>query len=132
MANFRVVVSDAKTGKAHQIEVSGTSANAFIGKTIGSEVDGSAVGLAGYVLKVTGGSDKSGFPMRATLPGSKRRKLLVTGGRGFRPSESGIRKRRTIRGNEIAGDIVQINAVVTEYGPSSIDSLLGGDSEETS
>ena len=35
MANFRVVVSDAKTGNAHQIEVSGTSANAFIGKTIG-------------------------------------------------------------------------------------------------
>lgn len=130
MPDFRVVVSDTKTGKAYQIEVSDVSANAFVGKTIGSEVDGNAVGLSGYTLRIAGGSDKSGFAMRNTLPGPKRRKLLVTGGCGFHPAEDGLRKRRSIRGNEISGEIVQINTVITDYGPSPIDSLLGRDSEE--
>ncbi len=125
MVDFRVVVSDASTGKAYQIEVSETSANAFMGKAIGSEVDGSTVGLSGYTLQITGGSDKGGFPMRRTLPGSKRKKLLVTGGSGFHPDEEGIRKRRSIRGNAIAGDIVQINTVVKDYGASPIESMLG-------
>ena len=132
MADFRVVVSDINTGKAYQIEVSGASANAFMGKTVGSEVDGSAVGLSGYTLKITGGSDKGGFPMRGTLPGLKRKKLLVTGGSGFHPVEDGLRKRRSIRGKEIAGDISQINTMVANYGATPIDSLLGGESEEAS
>ncbi len=130
MADFRVVVSDANAGKAYQIEVSGASANTFIGKTIGSEIDGSVVGLSGYTLKITGGSDKGGFPMRSTLPGPKRKKLLVTGGSGFHPEEDGLRKRRSIRGSEVAGDIAQINTTVANYGSTPIDSLLGGDSEE--
>ncbi|KAF5415660.1 MAG: 30S ribosomal protein S6e [Candidatus Methanogaster sp.] len=130
MADFRVVVSDANAGKAYQIEVSGASANTFMGKTIGSEIDGSAVGLSGYTLKITGGSDKGGFPMRGTLPGPKRRKLLVTGGSGFHPGEDGLRKRRSIRGSEIAGDVAQINTTVANYGSTPIDSLLGGDPEE--
>lgn len=125
MVEFRVVVSDVNAGKAYQIDVSDASANAFVGKAIGSEVDGGAVGLSGYMLQVTGGSDKGGFPMRKTLPGSSRKKLLVTGGSGFHPDEDGIRKRRSIRGNVIAGDIVQINTVVKDYGASSIESMLG-------
>ncbi len=128
MSDFRVVVSDTKTGKAYQIEVSGASAGTFIGKTIGGEVDGNVVGLAGYTLKITGGSDKGGFPMRNTLPGSMRRKLLVTGGCGFHPGDSGLRKRRSIRGSEIAGDIVQINTTIANYGGTPVDSLLGDDS----
>jgi len=130
MADFRVVVSDANAGKAYQIEVSGASANTFIGKTIGSEIDGSVVGLSGYTLKITGGSDKGGFPMRGTLPGPKRKKLLVTGGSGFHPEEEGLRKRRSIRGSEVAGDIAQINTTVANYGSTPIDSLLGRDSKE--
>lgn len=129
MPDFRVVVSDTKTGKAYQIEVSGASASTFIGKKIGGEVDGNAVGLAGYTLKITGGSDKGGFPMRSTLPGSMRRKLLVTGGCGFHPSDGGLRKRRSIRGSEIAGDVVQINTTIANYGGTPVDSLLGEDSD---
>lgn len=130
MPDFRVIVSDVQTGKAYQVEVSDASANAFMGKTIGSEIDGGTVGLPGYTLKVTGGSDNGGFPMRKTLPGSKRRKVLVTGGRGFHPDEAGLRKRRSIRGNEISGDIAQINTAVTKYGSPSVASLLGDEPPE--
>jgi small subunit ribosomal protein S6e len=130
MPDFRVIVSDVQTGKAYQVEVSDASANTFMGKTIGSEIDGGTVGLPGYTLKITGGSDNGGFPMRRTLPGSKRRKVLVTGGRGFHPDEAGLRKRRSIRGNEISGDIAQINTAVTKYGSSSVASLLGDEPEE--
>jgi len=130
MPDFRVIVSDVQTGKAYQVEVSDASANTFMGKTIGSEVDGGTVGLPGYTLKITGGSDNGGFPMRRTLPGSKRRKVLVTGGRGFHPDEEGLRKRRSIRGNEISGDIAQINTAVSKYGSSSVASLLGDEPPE--
>jgi len=130
MPDFRVIVSDVQTGKAYQVEVSDASANTFVGKTIGSEIDGGTVGLPGYTLKITGGSDNGGFPMRNTLPGSKRRKVLVTGGRGFHPDEGGLRKRRSIRGNEISGDIAQINTAVTKYGSSSVASLLGDEPPE--
>jgi len=76
MVDFRVVVSDSKSGQAYQITASGPAANKFIGKGIGDTVGGDAVGLAGYSLKLTGGTDKDGFPMRADLPGPGRKKIL--------------------------------------------------------
>ena len=64
MAEFTVAVSDPESGMTHQVDVSDQDANRFIGKNIGEEVDGGAVGLPGYALEVTGGSDNAGRPMR--------------------------------------------------------------------
>jgi len=130
MADFRIIVSDINTGLAHQIEISGSHANGFIGKSIGNVVSGDAVGLPGYSLKIKGGTDKGGFPMRSGLPGSPRRKILVTGGVGFKSPVKGMRRRKTMRGEEISSDISQINVLVEEYGSKSIDELLGGGAGE--
>ncbi|MBW6517764.1 MAG: 30S ribosomal protein S6e [ANME-2 cluster archaeon] len=129
MADFRVIVSDRKTGHAHQIQISDNNINNFIGKNIGDIVKGDAVNLPGYSLKITGGTDNGGFPMRSGLPGPSRRKVLVSGGVGFKTKVDGMRRRKAIRGEEIASDIGQINTVIEDYGSKSIHELLGGGAE---
>jgi small subunit ribosomal protein S6e len=130
MADFRVIVSDSNTGLAHQIEVSGSHANGFIGRSIGDVVSGDTVGLPGYSLKIKGGTDKGGFPMRSGLPGSSRRKILVAGGVGFNSPVKGMRRRKTVRSEEISSDVSQINVLVEEYGSKSIAELFGGEAGE--
>ncbi len=116
MADFRLVVSDSKTAQAYQVTVTGAAANKIIGKNIGETISGDIAGLAGYTLKLTGGTDKDGFPMRPDLSGPTRRKILVAGGIGFHPKHDGERKRKSMRGREISSDVTQINTVVVEYG----------------
>jgi small subunit ribosomal protein S6e len=36
----------------------------------------------------------------------------------------GMRKRKTVRGNEIAPELVQVNATVTGYGPKPIEEIV--------
>ena len=129
MADFKVVVSDPKT-KAYQFDVKGADANKLIGRSIGETVDGNVVGLPGYTLKITGGSDRSGMVMRPDLPGPKRQKVLVATGVGYSPVKKGVRRRKMMRGMEIAPDIVQINTIVAEYGNKTIDAILAGPEEE--
>jgi len=124
MVEFKVVVNDTKNGKSHNVQVSGHHANSLIGKKIGDEVDGIFVSLPGYKLQITGGTDKDGFTMRTDLTGMGRRKLLLSKGLGFNAKEQGIRKKKSIRGNTINNDIVQINMKVTKYSSRPIDKLL--------
>jgi len=115
MPEFKVVVSDPKTGRAEQVEVKGDKAAKLIGLKIGDVFDGAIVGKPGLKLKITGGSGSSGEPMLPFLPGGVKKRLLLSGPPGFRPKEKGMRKRKLVRGNTITEDVVQINAVVV-YG----------------
>ena len=69
MAEFQVAVADPDDGHTYQFDVEGQDANRFLGRDIGEEVDGGAVGLSGYTLEVTGGSDDAGRPMRGDVAG---------------------------------------------------------------
>ncbi len=114
---FKVVISDPKTGKAYQTVVSGANANKLIGKQIGDVINGTLVELPpDYELQITGGSDRDGFPMRPDIPGSGRKKILLSGGVGFNPTEKGMRRRKHVRGRVISRDIVQINMKVVTHG----------------
>jgi len=124
MVEFKVVVNDTKNGKSHQVQVSGHHANSLIGKKIGDEVDGIFISLPGYKLQITGGTDKDGFTMRADLPGMGRRRILLSESKGFNPRENGMRKKKSVRGNTVSQDIVQINMKVTKFSSRSIDSLI--------
>jgi len=124
MVEFKVVVNDTKNGKSHNVSVSGHHANSLIGKKIGDEVDGIFVSLPGYKLIITGGTDKDGFAMRYDLPGMARRRLLVSHGKGFNAKENGMRKKKSIRGNTINQDVVQINMKVVKYSSKPIDNLI--------
>ncbi len=121
MVEFKVVLSDQKSGRAYNVDVSGGAANAIIGRRIGEEMDAGILGLPGYRMEITGGSDRNGTPAKRNLPLAGRRRILLSGGAGFSPVMEGQRKRKAIRGNEITADFVQINARVTNYGDKGLD-----------
>ena len=127
MVDFKAIINDVKTGKSYNVAVSGHHANSLIGKNIGEIVDGIFVGLPGYKLKITGGSDDTGVPMRGDMPGNKRRKLLMADGQSFHEKYPGQRKRVAVRGATISSAIVQINMAVAEYGPKSIEECLNSE-----
>ncbi|MFB5631668.1 MAG: S6e family ribosomal protein, partial [Nitrosopumilaceae archaeon] len=107
MANFKLTISD-KNGKSLTKELKEKDANPFIGLNIGNEVDAATVGLNGKV-KITGGSDKSGVPMRADIHGGSRKYVLLSKGVGLNDAEKGERIRKLIRGTTISEEIYQIN-----------------------
>ena len=125
MAEFTVAVADPATGKTHQVEVSGQNANRFIGRDIGEEVDGSAVGLSGYTLTITGGSDDAGRPMRGDISGDSLEEVLLDGGTGYEPSRDGELSRVTVRGREVSDATRQINTRIAKQGGGEVEELLG-------
>ncbi|WP_416840058.1 30S ribosomal protein S6e [Haloferax sp. DFSO52] len=128
MAEFMVVVADPDSGETHQFDVEGQDANRFLGRDLGDEVDGSAVGLEGFTLELTGGSDKAGRPMHPEVPGSNLKEILTEGGIGYAPSRDGERKRVTVRGRQVSEETVQINVKVVEGG--SVADALAEDAED--
>jgi small subunit ribosomal protein S6e len=142
MVEFKANIADPRTGKTFQTVVSGHHANSLIGKVIGDEFDGIFVGLPGYKLVLTGGSDKQGFPMRKDLQGTLRKKVLVAKSTGYRAKlkqkkkkpvntepgrwnmMEGVRKRKSFRGNTISPEIMQINMRITSHGPKAIEEML--------
>ncbi len=107
MANFKLTISDKK-GKSQTRELKDNEANALLGLKIGQETDAAIVGLDGK-LKITGGSDKSGVPMRADIHGGSRKYVLLTKGVGLQDATKGERIRKLIRGNTISEETYQIN-----------------------
>ena len=107
MANFKLTISDVK-GKSITKELKEGDANPLMGLVIGAETDAAIVGLAGK-LKITGGSDKSGVPMRGDLHGMARKRVLLSKGIGLQDTEHGLRKRKLIRGNTVSDEIFQVN-----------------------
>jgi len=120
---MKIVVSN-KDGKSYQKEIEENQEKALYGKKIGDEVKGDGLGLAGYGLVVTGGSDKQGFPMRGDFHGLSRQKLLVSSGPGYKPQRKGERMRKSMRGNTIADDIAQLNFKVMAPGKETLDKLM--------
>ena len=107
MASFKIIISDTK-GKSTVKELKDSDANPLLGLVVGQETDASLVGLQGKI-KITGGSDKSGVPMRPDLLGGTRKRILISKGVGLQDTEKGLRKRKLLRGNTISEEIYQIN-----------------------
>ena len=110
MAQFKLIVSDKK-GKTIAQELKDKSAQPLLGTKVGSIVDSSIVGVAGGKLKITGGSDRSGTPMRADVHGGVKKYVLLPTGVGNR-SEDRIRK--LVRGNMVTEEIYQLNSMLIE------------------
>jgi len=114
MAKFKIILSDPETGRSQIIELEDSRAVPLIGRRLGETIDGTAIGLGGHKLKITGGSDKDGFPMRPDIHGGVKTRVIITRGVGFHSTRKGERRRRTLRGNIITEEIVQINMKITE------------------
>ncbi|NPE07682.1 MAG: 30S ribosomal protein S6e [Asgard group archaeon] len=124
MAKFQLNIGDPKSGKSFKTVIEGGKATLLIGKKISEEIEGGPLGFPGYIFKITGGSDKDGFPMKSNLEGPIRKRILTTSGQGFRIKEHGLRKRKLVRGNTISDDIYQVNIRIVEMGKKKIDELI--------
>lgn len=124
---MNIVLSDPETRKAYNIKV---DKSIFIGKKIGATVELSELGLPGFEGIITGGSDKDGFPMRKSLRGTQRKKLLLEKGPGFRPKRKGEKRRATVRGNTVAEDIHQLNIKIIKKGKINLEELYGKKEEK--
>jgi small subunit ribosomal protein S6e len=122
MVDYKLVISDPKTGKSFAKDVKEQGAEPFVNKRIGETISGDPAGFAGYEFQITGGSDNCGFPMRKDVE-SARKKILYVGGVGLRQVGKGVRKRKTVCGNRITSKIAQINLRITKYGKEK----LGGE-----
>ena len=107
LANFKLTISDIK-GKSVSKELKESDANPLLGLQLGNETDAAIVGLNGK-LKLTGGSDKSGVPMRNDIHGAARKYVLLSKGVGLKDAETGQRVRKLMRGNTVSEEIYQVN-----------------------
>ena len=121
---FKLAISDPETGKAVQYELDDAKTNALVGKQVGEIIEGDLIGLPGYKLKITGGSDASGFPIRPDVHGSGKKRVLIKGPPGFKPKRKGIARRKTVRGRELSLSIAQVNMRVEEKGSTPLEELI--------
>ena len=110
MAQFKLIISDRK-GRTIAQELKDRTAQPLLGTRVGSIIDSSIVGVAGGKLKITGGSDKSGTPMRPDVHGGVKKYVLLSTGVGNR-SEARVRK--LVRGNMVTEEIYQLNTMLIE------------------
>jgi small subunit ribosomal protein S6e len=108
LVEFKVVISDSK-GKSTSQELKDKSAQPLLGSKLGDILESSILGFKEGKIKLTGGSDKSGTPMRSDLHGATKKYVLMTKGVGMRNLEPGERKRKLVRGSMITEEIYQVN-----------------------
>jgi len=99
---------------------------AFFDKRISHEVEGEALGdeFKGYVFKITGGNDKEGFAMKQGILTTQRVRLLLSKGHSlYRPRKRGERKRKSVRGCIVSGELSVLNLVVVKKGEGEIPGL---------
>ena len=113
LAQFKLVISDTK-GKSITQELKDRAAQPLLGSKIGDIIDSSVVGISGGKMKFTGGSDKSGTPMRPDVHGSVKKYVLLSRGVGMRNIIDGNRIRKLVRGNMVTEEIYQLNCSLVE------------------
>jgi len=128
---FKVNIG-VKEGKTFHLE---SEAEALIGKKIGEVVSGEDIteSLKGYEFEIMGTSDKAGFPGMKEIEGSALKKFLLTYGLGMKKKArkegkkkrgnlkpKGLRLKKSIRGNTISKDTIQINLKVLKQGSKKL------------
>jgi len=119
---FKINISDK--GKTFHLE---TESEDLIGKKIGEKIAGNELSgdLAGYELLITGTSDKSGLPGKKDVEGQTLRGILLTKGPFLhKVPHKGFRRKKTVRGNEISANIIQINFNVVKKGGKSLEEIF--------
>ena len=99
----------------------------FTDLRVSDEVDATPLGdqFKGYILRIAGGNDKDGFPMKQGVLCNHRVRLLLSPGViGYRRGRrDGIRRRRTVRGCIVANDLSALNLIVVKKGEEEIEGL---------
>jgi len=124
---MKINLSYPATGCQKLIEINDElKVRPFYEKRMGAEVDGATLGdeFKGYVLRITGGNDKQGFPMKQGVLTNQRVRLLLSKGHScYRPRRTGERKRKSVRGCVVDGNLAVLAMAVVKKGDAEIPGL---------
>lgn len=98
----------------------------FYDKRMGQEVEADCLGdeWKGYILKITGGNDKQGFPMKQGVLTRNRVRLLLSKGHScYRQRRTGERKRKSVRGCIVDGQLSVLSMAIVKKGEGEIPGL---------
>ena len=98
----------------------------FYDKRMAQEVEADALGdeWKGYILRITGGNDKQGFPMKQGILTNNRVRLLLSKGHScYRPRRTGERKRKSVRGCIVDANLSVLALVIVKKGENEIPGL---------
>lgn len=93
---------------------------------MGAEVPGDPLGdeWKGYILRITGGNDKQGFPMKQGVIAPTRVRLLLSDGHScYRPRRTGERKRKSVRGCIVSAELSVLALSIVKQGEQDIPGL---------
>jgi len=108
------IVSNPATGTSQRVEIGDAQLRPLVGTRIGMTIDGAIAGMQGYKLKLTGGTDKDGIPMRPDVHGSAKARIVLSGGVGYKPKDKGMQKRKVVRGNTVSQETTFLNFSIVE------------------
>jgi small subunit ribosomal protein S6e len=119
---MKINVSNSKNGCQKVIDIEDENIlRIFYEKNIKSEINVSDLGpeWEGYVLKINGGQDKQGFPMKPGVLTNRRVKLLLNKGtigcKGY-DMKKGERRRKSVRGCIVSPEIGLLNVSIIKEG----------------
>merc|ERR1711994_1153880 len=98
----------------------------FYGKRMAQEVSAECLGeqWKGYVIRISGGNDKQGFPMKQGVMTNGRVRLLLSKGHScYRPRRTGERKRKSVRGCIVDGNLSVLSMAIVKKGDAEIPGL---------
>jgi small subunit ribosomal protein S6e len=113
LPQFKLVISDIN-GKSITQELKDRTAQPLLGSKIGDIIDSAVIGVSGGRMKITGGSDKSGTPMRPDVHGGVKKYVLLSRGIGMKNTRKGNRIRKLVRGKMVTEEIYQLNCLLVE------------------
>merc|ERR1712011_29817 len=93
---------------------------------MGQEMEADTLGdeFKGYVVRITGGNDKQGFPMKQGVLTNQRVRLLLSKGHScYRPRRTGERKRKSVRGCVVDGNLSVLAMAIVKKGDAEIPGL---------
>jgi small subunit ribosomal protein S6e len=109
-----LIVSNPTDGTSQRVELDDQQLRALYGIRIGQIVEGAVAGMQGYKIKLTGGTDKDGIPMRPDVHGSAKARVILSGGVGYKPKDKGEKKRKVVRGNIVSTETTFLNFTIVE------------------
>ncbi len=132
---FKINIAE-KTGKTYRLEL---ESEELLGKKLHDKIPGKDIlaGLEGYEFEIAGASDKAGFAAHEDAQGIGLKKILLTYGKAMKkrprregnkkisnPTPKGLRLRKTVRGNTISPDIIQINLKIVKQGSKKLSEIF--------
>ncbi|XP_072526510.1 small ribosomal subunit protein eS6 [Salminus brasiliensis] len=124
---MKLNISFPATGCQKLIEVDDEhKLRSFYEKRMAAEVPADPLGdeWKGYYVRISGGNDKQGFPMKQGVLTHGRVRLLLSKGHScYRPRRTGERKRKSVRGCIVDANLSVLNLVIVKKGEKDIPGL---------